>query len=211
MPVHQSLLRLISLTPSLPAFARPALGLAVRLGLVRSAQLEVVLRYLDTADEAVNWWPPVPLIILSVLLLLASIALFIACLVEFIFRPHPLWLAWTEFVLSIACFWSPLFILAAHYAAKVRMLHRFAQEESANLNRLAQSTASNIRQGHASIGAATDAQLQRMQESSREQMERLQQAGGETASRIGEATEAHGRRLRGMFRRPSSPENKEPE
>ena len=201
MPVHQSLLRLISLTPSLPAFARPALGLAVRLGLVRSAQLEVVLRYLDTADEAVNWWPPVPLIILSVLLLLASIALFIACLVEFIFRPHPLWLAWTEFVLSIACFWSPLFILAAHYAAKVRMLYAFASEESVKLGVLAREAGEQLRERHEDLLNTTEEQFDRIQAGSRRQWQRMQDAGSTGMSRLRSSGQEHGTRLRSVFSR----------
>src|SRR5690606_10670279 len=117
MSRSKSLMDRVSQFQKLPFYARPALRLAVRLGLIRSGHVESVLRYLDTADEAISWWPPIGLLLLCALLLLVSAGLLIASLVEFIFRLHPLWLAWTELGLSICCFWSPLFILAAHYAA----------------------------------------------------------------------------------------------
>ncbi|MEZ5338078.1 MAG: hypothetical protein R3F46_07395 [bacterium] len=201
MPVNIPVLKFIGAIPNLPFFARLPLRLAVRLGLLRSTDLEVVLRYLDTADEAISWWPPLHLMLFCGLLLLLSVVLLIASLIEFIFRPHPLWLAWTELLLANACLWAPPFILAAHYAAKVRMLYAFASEESLKISALAREAGEQLRERHEELLSGTEAQLDRLQAGSRRQWERIQDAGSTGISRLRNGGEQHGSRLRSVFSR----------
>ncbi|MCB1217014.1 hypothetical protein KDL44_06455 [bacterium] len=201
MPVNIPVLKFIGAIPNLPFFARLPLRLAVRLGLLHSTDLEVVLRYLDTADEAISWWPPLHLMLLCGLLLLLSVVLLIASLIEFIFRPHPLWLAWTELLLANVCLWAPPFVLAAHYAAKVRMLYAFASEESVKLGVLAREAGEQLRERHEDLLNTTEEQFDRIQAGSRRQWQRMQDAGSTGMSRLRSSGQEHGTRLRSVFSR----------